>query len=346
MLPVRSLVRIIVLLITVAFARSWSFAQEAPAPESPAAIKAAIAQRKDGIAAADSAMDIAAAIRLRMALAALSKPKEAQELYEAVVYLADSTGRVEDELAARRALAGTLAARGQMKQAYEEALRVADRVGEWSAERSDSLNAGWERALRIADQQRDSLGVAAMASRKAAEQRVTGAEERVEFWMWMAVLSIAVAVLTIALMAWMNSKALRRHREELAALRSDVNVLAERHQNRLRDAGPSISEKPAVADPVAGPPVVEAPAGEVDPIVMGMFRKQAPERLATLREARMRGDHGKVQRVVHTLKPQLVNFDPAFAEICARLADPAAPQGAAWNADLDALEARITRILG
>lgn len=321
-------------------------AQDTPAPESPAALKAAIVQHKNEIAAADSANDVGAAIRLRMTLAAISKPKEAHLLYEEVVHLADSTDRIDEELAARKALAGTWAARGQMKQAYEEALTMAEKNAEWSARQVALSGATTEELTRRAAQERDSLRAVGIAAHKEAEQRVVEADERGDFWMWMAVLALSVGVVALVLLAWKNGSALRRHRDELAALRADVQALTLRNQNRARDpAPPPVKEKVAPLEPVVAP-IVAPPVAEVDPIVLGMFRKLAPERLVTLREARLRNDHEKVQRVVHSLKPQLLTFDPAFAELCARMTAPgAAQQAMQWNSDLDALEIGIARLL-
>lgn len=314
-------------------------------PESPEAIKAAIEQHKADIVATDPTGDIATAIRLRMALAALSKPKEAQALYEQVVHLADSTDRTEEELAARKALAQTLATRGQTKQAYEQAILVAERSAEWSAQQAEISGAKADEIARRAALERDSLSTLADAGRREAELRINEAHENAEFWMLLAVGTIAIALLTIVIILLMNGRALRRQRSEIQTLRSDLSALIDRAQNKVREAAvapvvpPVLVPPPAVAEPVP-PPVA------LDPVIEAMFRKQAPERLATLRDARSRGDNEKVQRVVHTLKPQLVNFDPSLAQLCARITEAGAPNDAQrWNADMDAFEKAVSRLL-
>lgn len=346
MFSARSFARRSAFLVVFALLRVLAFAQETPVPESPEAIKAAVAQHKVDIAIADSTKDVGAAVRLRMALAALSKPKEAQALYEEVVQLADSTGRAEEEFAARKALAETLALRGQLKQAYDEAMHAVEQSTEWSAQQAEASNAKADELVEAAIQQRDSIAAFADTGRREAETRINEAQEAAEFWMMVAIGAVAVALIAVLIVVVMNGRALKRQRDEIQALRSDLGALIDREQNRKREPAVSTPVTPPAVTPPAS--IVEpiAPPVAVDPMVEAMFRKQAPERLNTLRDARSRGDHEKVQRVVHTLKPQLVNFDPAFAKLCARITDAAAPQSVSWNADLDAFEAGIRRILG
>lgn len=55
-------------------------------------------------------------------------------------------------------------------------------------------------------------------------------------------------------------------------------------------------------------------------MVLAFFRRQAPERIATLQAARASGDHEKVLRVLHSLRPQLDALDPqGLGVLCARL---------------------------
>ena len=347
MFPLRSVARIPALFLLFALFCPCLRAQDPPAPESPEAIKAAMVQHKSAIVLADSTKDIERAISLRMALAALSKLKDAQTLYEAAVQLADSADRTEDELAARKALARTLAVRGQMKQAYEEAMRLGDKSTEWMAQQAEVSGAKADALVQRSALERDSLSVLADAGRREAEIRINEANENAEFWMIVGAATIAVALIALVIVVLMNGRVLRRQRTEMEGLRADLNALAARSQNKVREqTSPTVVWPPSTVEPPSPPVVPLGPSVAQDPVLEAMFRKQAPERLATLRDARTRADHGKVQRVVHTLKPQLVNFDPAFAPLCARITDPAAPQGATWQADLDVLEAGIARILG
>ena len=320
-------------------------AQDGSVPESAASIKAAIAQHKKDIVSADSTKDHAAALRLRMALGSLSKPKEAQVLYAEAVQLADSLDRTEDELEARKALARTLAARGQTKQAYEEAMRTVDKSAEWLAQQAEISSAKADDMRRSASMERDSLLALADAGRRDAESRIRDAQMDVEFWMLIGIGAIAVGLVILLVMLLMNRSALRRQREEIQALRSDINALLDRAQNRWREPVVTVPVPERAPDQPA-PIQTPVPTSAVDPMVLAVFRKQGPERLATLREARSRGDHEKVQRVVHTLKPQLVHFDPAFAQLCARLTDAGAVHdGSRWNSDLDTLEGSVSKLL-
>lgn len=295
---------------------------------------------------ADSLGVLDEAVRWRMALAALSKPKEAQALYEEVVHLADSTGRIEDELTARKALANTLAARGQMNQAYDEALRVADKSAEWSAQQAEVSKEKADEFVRLAAQQRDSLATASDAGRREAELRINEAHEDTEFWMVVAIGAIAVGLIALVVVVAMNGRAVRKQRAEIGALRAELDALRERPKNRMRETVVVPAEQPQVPPPVVAP-VERGPASApLDPMLEAMFRKQAPERLIALHDARSRGDHEKVQRVVHTLKPQLVNFDPSFAERCSRITEVGAPKDQPrWNAELDAFEQAVKRLL-
>ena len=55
-------------------------------------------------------------------------------------------------------------------------------------------------------------------------------------------------------------------------------------------------------------------------MLLSLFRKRIPERLQALKEARSRGDHEKVLRVITSIRPQLVHHDAnRFSERCARL---------------------------
>jgi HPt (histidine-containing phosphotransfer) domain-containing protein len=78
-------------------------------------------------------------------------------------------------------------------------------------------------------------------------------------------------------------------------------------------------------------------------MVLGLFQKRAPERLATLREARSAGDVDKVLRVLHTLKPQLVALDPdGVGALCAGLAASGTMPA---QSDLDRLESAIEQLV-
>ena len=120
----------------------------------------------------------------------------------------------------------------------------------------------------------------------------------------------------------------------------------------LVPAASALSGLPEVLKPNVAQAPVQQPAvpynPEEDDMLLALVRRRGEERLLTLRDARIRGDHDKVMRVVHSLKPQLVSLDaPYFSDLCGRLVttDPNAyPQQ--WSADLDRFEAGMARVLG
>ena len=102
-------------------------------------------------------------------------------------------------------------------------------------------------------------------------------------------IAIAFAIIAISVIPYYR----RQRRKETDA------------KNRMREpAVVRVSETPMAVDAVAEPEPIEADTSIMDATLLALFRKRAPERLVTLRDARARGDHEKVARVVHTLKPQ------------------------------------------
>lgn len=84
-----------------------------------------------------------------------------------------------------------------------------------------------------------------------------------------------------------------------------------------------------------------------DDVLLAMFRKRMPERLADLKEAREHDDAEKVARVIHSIRPQLVHHDPVrFTERCTRLMaagnDVLSP---VYRADLDRFVWEVDRTL-
>lgn len=148
---------------------------QAPPPESPEAVKAAMAQHAVAIAEADRNNDVRQAIGSRLALAAMSKPKDAVVLYMRALAIADSAHLDVEAIAARQALARTLAGRGQMKQAYQEAIRAAQHAEVWAADRLAAAEAKRDSLLRAMAIDRDSLW---SVSRRAAEMRRSGSTKR------------------------------------------------------------------------------------------------------------------------------------------------------------------------
>lgn len=291
---------------------------------------------------ADSAGDAGPRIEARLALAAILPPKEAVGLYVEALNLADSSGRWTEAIHARAALAELHASRGRADQAYAEA-RMALMLSERMY--ADSLRVVTQEAQAGRERwtmQRDSLAGALASLADGSEQRLAEVGREAARWRWAFFGATLGALLFILFQVRTNTRVLGVHRRELDLLRAQLQAFTERERNRSR-----VSPGPggAAAHPPASVPVT-GPLPPLEPVLVAMFRSQAPERLATLQDARSRSDHLKVQRVVHTLKPQLVNFEASFAPLCARLVEPGAPADVQrWNADLDALEEGVRRLL-
>jgi hypothetical protein len=338
--------RVVFLIISCFLLHGLGQAQSSVGPTG--SLKEELAQHRAAVTKADSSGDATAAIQARIALAAISKPKEAQDLYAQAAALADSLGLVEAGIAAHEALARTMAARGDHRKAYEEAMLLAQRR---AAHQAAEATAGLTRLAdlqRLAATERDSLSKASEARLRDAEDRVEQAEENADSWMWVGLAVLILAITVLAVLLLKNRSLFQRHRKEVAALRAEVAGLTERYQNRVRESAlpiPPVAPAVAVEEKSAVAPIPDSPL-VVDPMVVAMFRKQAPERLAALHEAQERGDLEKVQRVVRTLKPQLLSLDPGCEGLVLRLLATDAPaRTAEWNADLDVFKSRVTALL-
>ncbi len=303
-----------------------------------------IAEHRLRIHDADSTGDARNAARFRIMLAPLCKPTEAIKLYAEAAAIADSAKLQDDEeLRARTGLAELHAARGDMREAYSEQVKVTELKGEWEA-RQAAVSLGLEKvrmAVELAE--RDSLQARADAALVVARQEIDRAKESTRRWI---MATAATALLALVALLFMFNRAGQYHKRTMAELevfRKEVDALKAAQRNRLRDEPPQPLVAPMPKEGLAPPAHDVQPQEAVverDELLVGMFRKMAPERLRTLREARARDDHEKVVRVVHSLKPQLVNLDTAyFGELCRSLvASDARSDETQWNKDLDRFE--------
>lgn len=304
---------------------------------------------KAELLAQDSAGRLAEAISTRLALADLVQRKEAIQYLSVAAALADSIGDPELGIEVRSRTLERLREAGDAKRALEEAMRIIDLERRVATEAGEHQLRALDDLVRVGRQERDSLAAASDAALRDAEGRVNDAREHAEFWMYLALGTFAIALIAVLLIVLMNGRALRRQRAEIAGLRADLNAWVERSQNKVRERiAPVPPVGPIAPVPPPSPTSSEAPA-EVkaeDPMVLAFFRKQAPERLATLRDARARGDHEKVRRVVHSLKPQLASLEPGLVELCSRIISAEAQAHTErWNKDLDALTSAVERLL-
>lgn len=307
-------------------------------------VRLLIADMRSTIARLDSSGPSVESIEARMALANLMKSKGALALLDEAAVSADSLGDMQLGMRARLALSQKLSASGDHKRAHAELLRVIglrDRI-----DSTDRVRSAEEEADRMASrlQERDSL-IAASERRVAdANGSAREAQQGADRWMMTSIATSVIALALMVILALRSAQRMRRLRSDLHALRAEVEAL-KRPRNTYRT--------PVVPPPPMVPPVHSAPPAEPppprlpeDPMVSAMFHRQAPERLAALKDARARGDLDKAVRVVHTLKPTLVSIDgDRFTALCARLVAPGAAGSVAWNTDADALATAIEALL-
>ena len=316
-------------------------------------LRVMVSAMKLAMARVDSSGPSGKAVEARMELAAMLKDKEAVPLLDAAAALSDSLNDAGLEGMARVALSKRLSAMGNHKRANAELLRALE-LGE-EADDANNERQAREAAELMAKHQlvRDSLIAASDEAQVLAQVQVGLAQKEIATreWMLAAMAALAVVIITamVIVLRRAQRKAMDKLREEVEGFRSrigDMTAAMEAMQRRL--------ERPAVVAPPsrdeitpAPPPIAGPDANAYDPMVLALFRKQAPERLATLKDARLRGDTEKVVRVVHTLKPSLVSLDAArFTVLCARLVAPGYTGSTAWNADADSFTASIEALLG
>ena len=160
---------------------------------------------------------------------------------------------------------------------------------------------------------------------------------RLESWLMAA--GIFIALLLGALVwSWVQ---LARHRRGSRPVVPHLEVPIAQEIPKRKVLRPA----PPLKEPTPAPPVV--PADPEAAMLLGLFHKHIPERLRTLKEARERGDHEKVVRVLASMRPQLAQHDATrFSERCAGLiASREAVLGSAHSLELDGLIADVEQAL-
>ncbi|MCL4280666.1 MAG: hypothetical protein KJZ58_00250 [Flavobacteriales bacterium] len=302
--------------------------------------KAELVRLRAAMTTADSSNQLDAAYMARMQLAPLVKGKEAVILLQKAASLADSLGRPDLGASAHAALGARFAGMGNHAAAYAETL-LAD-----SLEREVHVreNAHQLDELDRLAAERDSIARAGLDREQRMAMALVEVQRNADQWMKVALAAMITGPLLLLLLLFRMGTRNRRTAATIQDLRKEVDALKEQSasKNRAERVVPEVQmEQRAV--PVTAPPVEQ----QMKPVVEGMFRKAGPERLRTLQEARRSGDHEKVVRVVASLKPQLLAFDPQrFAPLITRLKAPgAAMDRSQWTADLDALEQGLMQLL-
>lgn len=306
-----------------------------PVVRNPDSLRAVIMQ-------ADSAGHAVPAVEGRLMLAPLTGPAEARLLLHQAAALADSLDRPDLGATALRQLGERMARTGNYRAAYMELLR-AD-----SLERSNALRE-WTRLEHAAMArqgllalEQDSVAKAGREEQRRMAQAIQNIQQRTDAWMYSALVAMALGVLLVVGLLYRVGKLQQKRRTDLEELRRELARLKRADTVRAMpaDSGAAVGTEGEAGLPERS---AEAVDDAMKPVASGMFVKDAPERLTTLREARLRGDNEKVLRVLATLKPQLLSVDAArYTPLIARLREPGAPaNGARWNADLDLLEEAV-----
>lgn len=311
-------------------------------------LKKVVGDMRLRIDAADSTGDVRDGIALRMDLASLVKPKEAMQLLEDAAAGAQSADLLEEEVLVRKRLAEALAKAGKYARAFEEAMHVTALDEVRLAEQYLFLEASADSALAKTTARRDSLEGSWRKELQEARHRESHMEATAERWMFITLgLGLALMVMLVVVIV-RGGRHNKRTLSEMDALRAEIAAMKEAPKNRMREpAVAPVLEPPPAFDVAIVPEPIVADTSAMDATLLALFRKRVPERLATLRDARARGDHEKVARVVHTLKPQLVALDESgLGALCLRItvSDPSRDPKE-LNTDLDLLERSIERLL-
>ena len=325
----------------------WSMQLSAqPKGNAADSLKAEILQRRTSLALADSAGDLHTGFEVRMQLVPLVRRPEGIVLLTQAATIADSLDRPDLGAMVHRSLAKRYAGSGDPVAAYAEAI-LADSLDRMRELREmDRTNDQHTLVLDRLIAERDSAVHAGMDRERRIAEALVQAQHNAERWMYIALATVGLCLLVVIGLLYRAGSTGRKLRASMEALHKELATLRSAGNRRKEVLGKEEAvcsypgTRPAGVQP---PPVDEA----MDPVVLAMFRKTAPERLATLRQARERGDPEKALRVVHSLKPQLVSFDEArFAPLCARLTAPGAVASTAqWSADLNALEMGVSELL-
>lgn len=306
-------------------------------------LRATIAAARAEVQAADSEAWDYRRVQYRLDLAALLKGKEATALVEEAVAIADSSGELDAGFLAYPYLLETYRKKGDLKRA----LRASMRIDSLWARRWEE-NAVRQKAL-LADldaehaQERDSLVTAYEQSLSEARTQVSVSQREVAARevMLAAMATVAIVIITILVLVLRRShrRAIEHMRTELGDLQARIAAMAEEMKGVVSRMEAQRTAPPTTPSPEATAPKIEQEAPSPDPMVLALFKRQAPERITALNTARAAGDHEKVLRVLHSLRPQLDALDPdGLGASCARLR-AMQPSDADWDAGLDRLVA-------
>lgn len=304
--------------------------------------KEAVAAYKARIASADTAGDAREAARQRIMLAPLLPAAQARRILEEAALIADSARLGGDEgLRAHQGLMDMYAGQGNWRKAFEESHTVQELQTRQQQQEMEFAVTSERSKLDIFEARRDSLASAWRTEQEAVITERDRFRSGVQRWQLIAAVLLVVAVV----LGFIGRASARKQRRSVEVRMQQLAGEVEQLRSRMAAMVPPSTPPPPVVQAVAVEPVQEHVAPEVgeDNLLLGMFRKQAPERLQALRVARAAGDHDKVRRVVSAMRPQLFALDePRFAPLHAAITAAGAPsEPDAWNAALDRFEQAV-----
>jgi len=312
----------------------------------PRPTKAAVAAE---LARIDSAGDASQSIDARMRIAELLKGKEALILLQDAAVRADSVQDRWRSSEARTKLVDRYRASGDNKRALAEALRIIESERQGRALESEQEAGEVADLIQAHQHELDSLIAVHEQSALASSNELGHARKAIA---QREVIIIVVAAIGIVLLLFAILLLRRSHRRAMDKLRKEVNgsqarisALAQDMQRMARQMEEQRAVPQAIPASEAPTHVVEKEAPAHDPMVLALFKRQAPERIAALHAARAAGNHEKVLRVLHSLRPQLDALEPdGLGASCARLRDMQ-PSDSGWHAGLEELMAGISALL-
>lgn len=330
---------IIALLITCS---QWGFAQSRSSTTD--SLKLVVKELRHQLLNADSTGSAALGAELRVSLAHEVKSPEAIKLLQQAADTLQQIGPRNTEIAVRSELAEQFRKSGKATQAYAELLHVRGLIEAREQEFMERARTDSASVVAGSVTLKDSLAQAYAQAQTSYEVSKVAAAKELRSWQWIAIGLGILWLVSMALLLYRTGRLQRHSNKNIAELQAKVKALEERPTNVLRAPKEEPLPIPVVSEI---PSVVQTTTEPIDPMVLGMFRKQAPERLATLRAARERGDMEKVVRVVHSLRPQLVAIDAQrYTSLCAAITSTEARvEQAAFDRVLDDFEQQVERSL-
>ncbi|MBK6343242.1 MAG: Hpt domain-containing protein [Flavobacteriales bacterium] len=328
-----ALIVLVLVIVTGTTAQSRS-ARNDPQRPTKAAVSAELAR-------IDSAGDAARSIDARIRIAELLKSKDALILLQDAAARADSADDTWLGIEARDKLMALYRANGDNKRALAEAMRIIELERISSAKENEREELEAADMIRAHQQERDSL-LALLESESSASRNALGEARKTIAQRELTIITtgaigIILLLITILVLRRSHRRVMEQLRTEIGAIQARIADMAGEMKELVEQYDAQRTAPPATPSSEAPAPIAGQGAPSLDPMVLAIFKRQAPERIAALETAREANDHEKVLRVLHSLRPQLDALDPdGLGASCARLR-AMQPSDADRDAGLDRL---------